>query len=490
LQFSFEPISGDASKLWDRHLDFLPMYQFSGYGVNEYPGTGQELGGVARPSAGLKCVEPCYTFNEIKTDKRCGNDCDCNGDRWCSHLGECTGEAKPCRADGEFKSASVTPTVTATTATQTTTTQGPTTTTTLPPLSRLTIDCYKKVVDLWRPCEIGVEVTGCPGIACAVTHSFVVSGECAVDLCPKGSVQGPPIAMDYWFDQCQNAQVRQDYTVKRTNCYPTTTSTTTNFDKVVNESAASSAGSLHPLVWISVVFAFCCLGICVVRACLSARVKDFVRSTYERLKLSSRARSNRSAKGKRKGKPGMPARHSTIQMEEEKAARSWSTHFVNMGKVPSGGTKVVDVPDDDDDDTTDSSPGLGPKGAEKPSTGGSGPGGSEGGAGGGGGKARTAWEEGRSDSNIPGGAGAAGPGPRIAAAAAFTPVQNPTTASDALLAELRRLRTNDHSAAERRRFFREQLLKYHPDKNIGEEDKAAEMFKVLQDNKAWFLNED
>jgi len=41
--------------------------------------------------------------------------------------------------------------------------------------------------------------------------------------------------------------------------------------------------------------------------------------------------------------------------------------------------------------------------------------------------------------------------------------------------------------AERRRLFKELLLRWHPDKNAGNEQHAAEMFQALQECKDWFL---
>lgn len=40
---------------------------------------------------------------------------------------------------------------------------------------------------------------------------------------------------------------------------------------------------------------------------------------------------------------------------------------------------------------------------------------------------------------------------------------------------------------ERKRTFNQLCLRWHPDKNVGDEVKAKEMFQTLQDNKDWFL---
>jgi len=54
------------------------------------------------------------------------------------------------------------------------------------------------------------------------------------------------------------------------------------------------------------------------------------------------------------------------------------------------------------------------------------------------------------------------------------------------LRQVRRLTTN----ADRRKLFKELQLRWHPDKNVGDEVHASEMFKALQDSKSWFLLEE
>mmetsp|Transcript_14716 Transcript_14716/g.42174 ORF Transcript_14716/g.42174 Transcript_14716/m.42174 type:complete len:368 (-) Transcript_14716:282-1385(-) len=56
----------------------------------------------------------------------------------------------------------------------------------------------------------------------------------------------------------------------------------------------------------------------------------------------------------------------------------------------------------------------------------------------------------------------------------------------ALAAELERLRQS--GLPERRRYFLAQCLKWHPDKNAGNEARATQMFHVLQEKKDWFLS--
>jgi len=58
-----------------------------------------------------------------------------------------------------------------------------------------------------------------------------------------------------------------------------------------------------------------------------------------------------------------------------------------------------------------------------------------------------------------------------------------------LAAELNRQRAGNNLAA-RRRFFKDQCLRWHPDKNSEDVDRATKMFQLLQEKKDWFLAAD
>mmetsp|Transcript_50084 Transcript_50084/g.119154 ORF Transcript_50084/g.119154 Transcript_50084/m.119154 type:complete len:835 (+) Transcript_50084:18-2522(+) len=58
--------------------------------------------------------------------------------------------------------------------------------------------------------------------------------------------------------------------------------------------------------------------------------------------------------------------------------------------------------------------------------------------------------------------------------------------AEALTAQMTRMKRS-MSVGSRRRFFLAQCLKWHPDKNAGNEERATRMFQVLQDKKEWFL---
>lgn len=57
----------------------------------------------------------------------------------------------------------------------------------------------------------------------------------------------------------------------------------------------------------------------------------------------------------------------------------------------------------------------------------------------------------------------------------------------ALCAELQRLRKSA-SVSERKVYFQAQCLRWHPDKNVGDEACATKMFQLLQEKKRWFLD--
>ncbi|CAE8689312.1 unnamed protein product, partial [Polarella glacialis] len=61
----------------------------------------------------------------------------------------------------------------------------------------------------------------------------------------------------------------------------------------------------------------------------------------------------------------------------------------------------------------------------------------------------------------------------------------PCSAADFVLA-LRHLQGTT-TAEQRRKIFKVLLLRWHPDKNVGNEDHATEMFRALQESKGWFL---
>jgi len=54
--------------------------------------------------------------------------------------------------------------------------------------------------------------------------------------------------------------------------------------------------------------------------------------------------------------------------------------------------------------------------------------------------------------------------------------------------QLERIFTGNVSLAERKRFFQQQCLRWHPDKNPDNSEQAKQMFQQLQDRKSWFLS--
>lgn len=79
--------------------------------------------------------------------------------------------------------------------------------------------------------------------------------------------------------------------------------------------------------------------------------------------------------------------------------------------------------------------------------------------------------------------------PSLPTSAPFDPTDRPLLFTSSLFAELIRRRGSDDVAA-RKRYFKEQCLRWHPDKNVGNEENATKMFQLLQDKKKWFLDPD
>eukprot|EP00401_Gymnodinium_catenatum_P024938 CAMPEP_0117594330 /NCGR_PEP_ID=MMETSP0784-20121206/73144_1 /TAXON_ID=39447 /ORGANISM="" /LENGTH=880 /DNA_ID=CAMNT_0005396383 /DNA_START=62 /DNA_END=2704 /DNA_ORIENTATION=- len=77
---------------------------------------------------------------------------------------------------------------------------------------------------------------------------------------------------------------------------------------------------------------------------------------------------------------------------------------------------------------------------------------------------------------------------RSASASAMDEDTSDPLSPEALTHRLTRLRQTADVAA-RRRFFMAQCLRWHPDKNVGDEARATKMFQLLQDKKAWFMAE-
>lgn len=90
----------------------------------------------------------------------------------------------------------------------------------------------------------------------------------------------------------------------------------------------------------------------------------------------------------------------------------------------------------------------------------------------------------RRGSDSPGNAafrGSSAPPPRTQGASQAT--------SPEILAEQLTSVREQLSTPERKKHFKELCLKWHPDKNVANQDHATKMFQVLQEKKSWFLNE-
>jgi len=455
--------------------DFLPVYQFWGFDVNQIPGEGYQFGGVLRPSQLKSCHDVCYVFDEVPKNSQCVNDCECNGNRWCNHFGQCTGVFAPCRIEGGV--VTTRPTTVLTTATKTTTQSvGGTTTTTTPHALQLLTSktCYTLASELWRPCYIGTEVSSCGSIACAVLDTIVGNPDCANDLCTAIG-QGTTDPVDFWLEQCSNETLKASSSKARAErcSTPEPTMAPTAAPVVADDDGSAI---LILAAALSVVFCCCCT-CCVAVGLLRRYQRQRFYAFLNRccgVSLTSKGSSKRFPQGNKR--QGPPLRASST-MKPMPQTQSWmdraKQHF---------GAKVVNVSDDESDSVYEETtspktvPGSRPTSSSQNSDASAG--------------AREAWTEG-TGAAFGGSHPSRTAGPRVAASQVGLPPKVVVeTPGDVLLLELRRLRGSEHSAADRKKFFKEQLLKWHPDKNIGKEEHAAEMFKVLQDNKGWFLMED
>jgi len=70
-----------------------------------------------------------------------------------------------------------------------------------------------------------------------------------------------------------------------------------------------------------------------------------------------------------------------------------------------------------------------------------------------------------------------------------SPCSEDPCSPSALARELTRIKQSQ-STEERKKYYKNMCIKWHPDKNIGQEDLATPMFQVLQEKKDWFLREE
>jgi len=495
----FELVPGVAS--WEetaafQHANYRPVFLFEGFGMDETPASmaQREIGGVAGPKGPQvrTCLHSCHMAHEPGNQLgygRCATDCDCNGERWCSHLGECVGETIPCRTDaqpvpvgigdGGFVAGRTTSTslrrawVTTTTFTAT------------DHFSQLTRDCRAAVVQAWTHCNSQAACS----LACSIVRTTAGAPGCKQDLCYGREF------LDRYLDLCQSdPTARKAYQEQALSCNGAPNSQAPGGS--TSEAEQSIAGHIAlMLVWILLAAIACCVSMVCLRVAYqwSSNPRDpppavrrtvaWVRNWPVVLRWSQKSRVVLPEGG---GQKKTPAPSST---EKQKG---WPGPTIYKART-SAATSDPSTPGDRG--RRYAWEGEGPAAATPSKTGG---------------PARKM--QGRRNHTMPDlkAAQSHKSGPASPDSEDSPDSSNPIS-QKALSKELRQvqsvaskeqllritspkqLRKELHRnkdvalIAERRRIFKELLLKWHPDKNAGNEQHAAEMFQALQECKDFFL---
>jgi len=438
---------------------FKPVFRFEGFGPNVKPGGSLELGGVAPLMRQEECSDGCYVHSELAAKGKCETDCDCNGKRWCNHLGECTGKFLPCGVERAETS------------------------TRMSPVAQLSDSCSNVVESTWNKCYIGIiSEADCNWVACGVLITASQTTGCKADVCGG--------RLGFWEARCpasDNARAvfveARGYTCSGVRSQPTTTTRL-----ILNNAQEQRAEERNVVSLLAALFAgasLCCCTVCFVTSlrdygsdhpiCLHLhKCTSFVSARVAPLRPGAPSRPGSKAKLDRRATMRIPQ-----QDEHLSPSKRWLAilhRWTGLGQPPEPPPPPEPTPklkrqrSMRKSGTADSS-----RQAWSESRSGSKEAADS----------RQAWSEARSGSkcSAEGGARVA---PEIPPA-----VASPQTEEErALGSELRTLRNPEHSAEDRKKFYQKQCLRWHPDKNIGNEEQAGEMFKVLQESKTWFFNED
>eukprot|EP00930_Biecheleria_cincta_P051722 TRINITY_DN3692_c1_g1_i1.p1 TRINITY_DN3692_c1_g1~~TRINITY_DN3692_c1_g1_i1.p1 ORF type:complete len:863 (-),score=103.50 TRINITY_DN3692_c1_g1_i1:474-3002(-) len=591
--------------------EFAPVFQFGGMEPGELPRGAVLLG--RRP----ECLDKCHKVNEQVNalgPGLCIDDCNCNGQRWCSHFGLCTGNTPSCLApslsddDLTCSNGSVLTTATKTMSSVSTTTFSNALSSSLPRIRNavpfpsifeLPGSCGKAVLDAVGPCALGDH--GCAGTACAVVRAAAneAAQACAEAVCERAD--GSNSKLDWWEKQCSQEPALESLRMARVaGCAEVTTPLP--FAQRHSGSGHDSGAYMEILLPCLVVVAI--LSGCVAAAWLFLNVHKCCRACCRFCPKSMRNRIGKSlsrttgvvrssstlkgpppethwraangglwwkgapssascphldelsetgSEGTMPG-PSLPQRshtqphmgrqeqhHDPPRHSQEKEKRPPRPRILSPPKGlhrPVSASHAPSQPPSTTHSTRPHSaqpqvsrPRTAPSGWETPSR-------------------RMAWEkasnepenaadmsqrssassksttassprndsgrcscdsgdearDGRDGSSQDGArcfAASGGPPPAARKRASpsrappKTPLQRPQTPSPSppsldvhsapgIVQQLRQIRQTT-PANERRKIFRDLQLRWHPDKNVGDEEHATEMFKILQDNRKWFL---
>lgn len=485
------------------YSDFKSVLLFEDHVPNETPAqyAQREVGGDAGPFQDLGCLDRCRPVEELTNElgaSRCANDCDCNGERWCSHFGECVGQTLACRSrdqttttaskglEGGDAEQTTQPSSVPTTSTVTTTTESP--------LARLSEGCYGTIIEAWQSCTARHEAAGCGQLPCVVMGAVAQAQACQTDMCNMTSGSPGSIFLERWLGLCDDNATRTVFAARLQDC-KAKDAPEARVEAVEEEVGSSIAGSIVvTLLWIFGAAFACCLSMVLAKVIiirqhlLETRAYRRLRAGLQAVELWVRRRRSvvvvSGGKATPKGSPPATPPKGLSRSESGVSTKPPSTAGVSWSRASSpfraspGSSK------------TESSPGFEarqawtpePEAAKfpwRPPRG------------------RGAGRQAREDSK--GRPAASSPEP-ASESASPSPAKKPRKAATkqqlleidspkSLRKELQCQREAT-SLAERKRLFRDLVLRWHPDKNVGNEQHAAEMFQSLQECKEWFFSND
>lgn len=555
--------SGIAAEEGTQFSEFWTVYQFAGLAQGENPAAPHlQLSGAVDSTRRKACLDKCYIVDEKVNALgagRCEDECQCNGQRWCSHFGECTGDTSACISDSSFgafsdQTCKVGFTTTRTTTTPWTSTSTMTTKTSTfggaaasgesgpPELSLLGSSCAEAVFLIVGPCAKSASSAnlGCEGTSCAVIRaaSFALAqGACFEAIC---EVNGQLAPIRRWESVCHEDSAAVLLAAARlAHCASTSTAGPGHLTTyiaasnpvflqrtAVPDQDANQQLLIALLSSLLVIGCFCAC--CVTFACIAWKQQNgagllltlkllshaMLQVAMKSAILQSSSRNSRMKPPKDCKLPGddtsedsatstRPPASNPYDRQSSKEESRW--HAWESGRWPRYPASPSPEPSESPRSSTGTGapptwapppydtrgfqsafsdkfwdPGTAPP-LSKPRLG------------------RSA-SAGHSFSTGPSFASATSSGPprRMERAVSMTSerrsiVRNMVSfardeprSNEELVQYLKKLLSST-TAEQRKKLFKEFQLRWHPDKNVGDEVRATEMFRTLQQCKIWFL---